>query len=87
MVEGVERSAGTRLAEVRGFIEGLFQHDLHAKRVEALSGATLGVMTSASLAVSVIGQALAQARGLVPKHAIKQVDRLLRASKSFEFAG
>jgi hypothetical protein len=48
MVEGVERTAGTRLAEVRGFIEGLFQHDLHAKRVEALSGATLGVMTSAS---------------------------------------
>src|SRR3954464_5069471 len=77
MVEGVERSADTRLAEVRGFIAGLFQQDLHAKRVEALSGATLGVMTSASLAVSVIGQALAQARGLVPKHAIKQVDRLL----------
>src|SRR3982750_1471981 len=77
MVEGVERAAGTRLAEVRGFIEGLFQQDLHAKRVEALSGATLGVMTSASLAVSVIGQALAQVRGLVPKHAIKQVDRLL----------
>src|ERR671932_56673 len=77
MVEGVERLADTRLAEVRGFIAGLFQQDLHAKRVEALSGATLGVMTSASLAVSVIGQALAQARGLVPKHAIKQVDRLL----------
>src|SRR3954451_23055881 len=77
MVEGVERSADTRLAEVRGFIAGLFQQDLHAKRVEALSGATLGVMTSASLAVSVIGQALAQARGLVTKHAIKQVDRLL----------
>jgi hypothetical protein len=34
-------------------------------------------MTSASLAVSLIGQALAQARGLKTKHAIKQVDRLL----------
>jgi hypothetical protein len=43
----------------------------------ALADATLGVMTSASLAVAVIGQALAQARGLVTKHAIKQVDRLL----------
>ena len=43
----------------------------------SLAGATLGVMTSASLAVAVIGQALAQARGLVTKHAIKQVDRLL----------
>ena len=34
-------------------------------------------MTSASLAVAMIGQALAQARGLVTKHAVKQVDRLL----------
>ena len=35
------------------------------------------VMSGASLAVSVIGQSLAQARGLLGKHAIKQVDRLL----------
>ena len=34
-------------------------------------------MNGASLAVAMIGQALAQARGLVTKHAIKQVDRLL----------
>ena len=66
-----------RLEEVRGFIGGLYGPDLHAKRVDALAGATLGVMTGASLAVAVIGQALAQARGLVTKHAVKQVDRLL----------
>jgi len=72
-------------ARVRGYsamagvqpLRQLYEHDLHAKRVDALAGATLGVMTSASLAVAVIGQALAQARGLVTKHAIKQVDRLL----------
>ena len=34
-------------------------------------------MTGASLAVSIIGQSLARARGLLSKHAIKQVDRLL----------
>ena len=68
---------GGRLEEVRGFIAGLYGHDLHAKRVDALAGATLGVMTGASLAVAVIGQALAQARGLVTKHAVKQVDRLM----------
>ena len=34
-------------------------------------------MTGVSLAVSMIGQSLAQARGLLSKHAIKQVDRLL----------
>ena len=66
-----------RLEEVRGFIGGLYGPDLHAKRVDALAGATLGVMTGASLAVAMIGQALAQSRGLVTKHAVKQVDRLL----------
>src|SRR5271166_6870727 len=71
------RRLGGRLKDIRGFIDDLFQHDLHAKRVDALAGAALGVMTSASLAVATIGQALAQARGLITKHAIKQVDRLL----------
>jgi hypothetical protein len=33
------------------------------------------------LAVAMIGKSLAQARGLLPKHAIKQVDRLLSNSK------
>jgi hypothetical protein len=66
-----------RLGDVRGFIGGLYGPDLHAKRVDALAGATLGVMAGASLAVAIIGQALAQARGLVTKHAVKQVDRLM----------
>ena len=69
--------ARKRLSEVRGLIDELYGHDLHAKRVDALAGATLGVMTGASLAVATIGQALAQARGLVTKHAVKQVDRLM----------
>ncbi len=76
-MEKVERWLGSRLKDVRAFIDDLYQHDLHAKRVDALAGAALGVMTSASLAVATIGQALAQARGLITKHAIKQVDRLL----------
>src|SRR3712207_6292551 len=75
-VAKAERSSG-RLEEIRGFIGGLYGPDLRAKRVDALAGATLGVMTGASLAVAMIGQALAQARGLVTKHAVKQVDRLM----------
>lgn len=66
-----------RLAEVRSFVGDVYGGELHAKRIDSLSGATLGVMQSASLAVAVIGQALAQARGLVTKHAVKQVDRML----------
>jgi hypothetical protein len=66
-----------RVGKIRDFIGGLYGPDLHAKRVDALAGATLGVMTGASLAVAMIGHALAQARGLVTKHAVKQVDRLM----------
>ena len=76
-VDKVERWLGGRLKDIQGFIDGVYRNDLHAKRVKSLAGAALGVMTSASLAVATIGQALAQARGLVTKHAIKQVDRLL----------
>ena len=69
-----------RLGEVRSFIGELYGPDLHGKRIDALAGATLGVMAGASLAVAMIGQALAQARGLVTKHAVKQVDRLMSNS-------
>jgi len=62
---------------VHRFLKTLFAEDLHAKRVFSLAGATLGVIESASLAVAMIGQGLALARGRLTKHAIKQVDRLL----------
>ena len=47
---------GGRLGEVRSFIGQVYGPDLHAKRVDALAGATLGVMAAASLAVAMIGQ-------------------------------
>ena len=68
---------GDRFEFIRDYLGAIFAEDLHAKRLDSLAGATLGVMTSASLAVSVIGHALAQARCRLTKHAIKQVDRLL----------
>ena len=69
--------ASTRIVTIRNFLGGIYGPDLHAKRINALSAATLGVRTGASLAVAAIGQALALARGLTTKHAIKQVDRLM----------
>jgi hypothetical protein len=65
------------LQDVNRFLTNLFDGDLHAKRVLSLANATLGVIRTASLAVNTIGQGLALARGLITKHAIKQVDRLL----------
>ena len=62
---------------VHRFLKGLYNDCLHAKRIFSLAGATLGAIQSASLAVALIGQGLALARGLNTKYAIKQVDRLL----------
>ena len=72
-----KKRTGRQIVDIQKFLEDLFDGDVHAKRVESLANATLGVVTSACLAVSIIGKALAQARGLLPKHAVKQVDRLL----------
>jgi hypothetical protein len=63
--------------DIHQFLDGLLGADMHAKRVQSLANATLGVVRTASLAVHTIGQGLALARGLVTKHAVKQVDRLL----------
>ena len=63
--------------EIMKFVAGLYNGDLHAKRVLSLANATLGVLASASLAVHAICQGLAQAMGTLSKHGIKQVDRLL----------
>jgi hypothetical protein len=68
---------GSRLNDVKCFLSDMFGEDMHLKRIESLANSTLGVMTGATLAVSLIGQALAQARGVTTKHAVKQVDRLL----------
>ena len=66
-----------RADAVSGWVGAFFDGELHAKRIASLSDGVLGVLHSASLAVSAIGLSLAQARGLKAKHAIKQVDRLL----------
>lgn len=71
------RANQLRINEVRGFLNVVYGEDIHAKRVQSLANATLGVMNSASLAVNAIGQGLALARGLATKHSVKQVDRLL----------
>jgi len=71
------RKSIDRMELVHDFLKRTFSGSLHAKRILSLANGTLGVLTGASLAVSIIGHALAQARGLMDRHAIKQVDRLL----------
>jgi hypothetical protein len=76
MIDGQKRSF-LKFQDVRAFLDSVLDKDIHTKRVDSLANATLGVMTGASLGVALIGKSLAQARGLLPKHAVKQVDRLL----------
>ena len=76
MIDGSKRGL-MQVKDVRSFLDSVLDEDIHTKRIASLANATLGVMTGASLGVAVIGQSLAQARGLLPKHAVKQVDRLL----------
>lgn len=66
--------------KVHEFVQSVAGDDLHARRVLSMANATVGVIHSAALGVSAIGRALAQVQSLEPKHAIKQVDRLLSNS-------
>ena len=76
MIDGSKRGL-VQVKDVRNFLDSVIDEDTHTKRIASLANATLGVMTGASLAVAMIGRSLAQARGLLTKHAVKQVDRLL----------
>jgi hypothetical protein len=66
-----------RPKDVAEFVRGMFEEDLHARRVASLADATTGAIRAGTLAIHSIGHGLAAARGLNSKHSIKQVDRLL----------
>jgi len=65
---------------VHNLVSSIFDDDLHAKRVASLSNAVVGALLGARLAVATIGRALAIAKGLQGRHAIKQVDRFFSNS-------
>ena len=73
------RKAKPRLSpeRVHEFVAELLGDDVHATRVLSFANGVVGVVHAAALGVHVIGRGLADAMGLAPKHAIKQVDRLL----------
>jgi hypothetical protein len=62
---------------VQAFVTEVLTEDVHARRAASVSNGVLGVLHAAALGVNAIGRGLAVAQGLDPKHAIKQVDRLL----------
>jgi len=62
---------------VHEFTAQLFGGELHAKRVLSLAMGAVGVIHATSVALHAIGRGLARTMGLDPKHATKQVDRLV----------
>ena len=66
--------------DVSPLIDRMAGERLHAKQVDSVTNAVVGVVHAVSLSIHAIGVGLAAARGLQTKHAIKQVDRLLSNS-------
>ena len=69
------------LGQVAKFVAEVCGGDMHAARVASLANAVTGALWAAALAVSAVGAGLAQARGMLAKHCVKQVDRLLSNAK------
>ena len=75
----VARGMGPK--QVAKFVGEVCGGDMHAARAASLANAVTGALSAAALGVSAIGAGLAQARGTVTKHGVKQVDRLLSNAK------
>jgi len=74
------RSHPLAVAQATRLIDQMTGESLHAKRILSLTNAVVGVIHAVSASIHAIGIGLAVACGLHPKHAIKQVDRLLSNS-------
>lgn len=76
MLSGMNRNVITT-KRAGPMIDAMAGESLHAKRVQSVTNAVVGVVHAVSLSIHAIGAGLAQTSGLNAKHAIKQVDRLL----------
>lgn len=59
------------------YVEEIIGENLHAKQVESIANAAIGVINAVDLKVQSIGHGLASALDKESKHAIKQIDRYL----------
>ena len=54
----------------------VFEGSIHTQRIASLADSIDGVLHSAQLGIRSIGAGLTAANGLIPRHVIKQIDRL-----------
>ncbi len=69
------------MPQVHKFVDNIFGESLHAKQVKSLGHGVLGTLYSSRLSSTSIGRAMATEREVTPKHAIKQMDRLIGNTK------
>ena len=83
------RPAAARVApeRVHEFVAELLGADVHAARVFSFATGVVGVLHAAAFGVHAIGRGLADAMGLDPKHAIKQIVDELAEPRRSERAG
>jgi hypothetical protein len=88
-METTRRKAGRKggREELDELMGEVFGGESHAQRVASLSAGVDGVLHAASLGVRAMGHGVAVAHGLAPRHAIKQVDRLLANPKRIREEG
>ncbi len=75
----MNRNVITATRAVR-LIDWMASESLHAKRVQSVTNAIVGVVVAVSLSIHAIGAGLAQTTGLNAKHATKDLHRLLSNS-------
>lgn len=73
----MEKERAYEREEVETWTRLVLGETLHPKQLQSVTDGVDGVLHAAYLGIRAIGRGLAAANGLTPKHAIKQVDRLL----------
>lgn len=66
---------------VSEFLSKVINLKLHAKQLASITDAVTGIVTAGSLRLSLAGAGMAEIKGTMPKHPIKQLDRLLSNDK------
>jgi hypothetical protein len=81
IVGGMSKKREPSPQMVDRYVRRVVGEDIHAKRVLSMSNVVLGIVAAGALGIHAIGRGLAAAKGLVEKHAVKQVDRLIGNAK------
>ena len=73
----MKAGSANKLVKISTVINEVYGDELHQKRQLSLSYAAMGLLASESLFLHRLAEGLVDTRGVIKKHATKQIDRLL----------